>query len=289
MAVFGYIKVNEGELKVRDYRLYRAVYCGLCKTLKKRIGWTSPLSLSYDFVFLAIVCADVGNEGFEITSGRCGLHPFKKRPVAKENRALDYAAASSAILKYYKLRDDLADSGFFKKFAVRFLLPSAKRQMKRAVKAFPEFELASLAENISSSLSELSKLEKAGSPSCERNADVFGILLSNVIKNYFHATPNAENAENLGYFVGSLIYIADACDDFAQDKKSGSYNPLISAGLDEIPEILVTATAAKLNENAVNALNALPSRFGDLRRISENILTLGIPAVFEKILKRKEK
>ena len=31
--MFGYITVNKDELKIKDYRRYRAFYCGVCHSL----------------------------------------------------------------------------------------------------------------------------------------------------------------------------------------------------------------------------------------------------------------
>ena len=35
--MFGYVTVCEPELKVKDLKKYRAYYCGLCRTLKRRL------------------------------------------------------------------------------------------------------------------------------------------------------------------------------------------------------------------------------------------------------------
>ena len=51
--MFGYVRPYKPELKVRDYESFRAMYCGLCRTLRKRHGVTGRLTLSYDMTFLA--------------------------------------------------------------------------------------------------------------------------------------------------------------------------------------------------------------------------------------------
>lgn len=33
--MFGYVTIQEAELKVKDFKKYKAYYCGLCQTLKK--------------------------------------------------------------------------------------------------------------------------------------------------------------------------------------------------------------------------------------------------------------
>ena len=34
--MFGYIRIYEPELKMKDFRRYKAYYCGLCQELKKK-------------------------------------------------------------------------------------------------------------------------------------------------------------------------------------------------------------------------------------------------------------
>ena len=53
--MFGYIKPQQSDLLVRQYELYRALYCGLCDTITSKVSPALSLSLSYDFVFLVII------------------------------------------------------------------------------------------------------------------------------------------------------------------------------------------------------------------------------------------
>ena len=53
--MFGYIYVNEQELKLKDYTAYRSFYCGLCRNLHQRYGRTAQMMLNYDLTFLAIL------------------------------------------------------------------------------------------------------------------------------------------------------------------------------------------------------------------------------------------
>jgi hypothetical protein len=36
--MFGFVRPYKDELKVKDYELFKSVYCGLCHSLKKRCG-----------------------------------------------------------------------------------------------------------------------------------------------------------------------------------------------------------------------------------------------------------
>ena len=53
--MFGYVRPLKGELKVKEHEQFKAAYCGLCNTLKKRYGFFSRFLLNYDFTFLAML------------------------------------------------------------------------------------------------------------------------------------------------------------------------------------------------------------------------------------------
>ena len=53
--MFGYIRVSKGDLKVKEYEFYKAVYCTLCKTMGREYSLLSRFTLSYDFTFLALL------------------------------------------------------------------------------------------------------------------------------------------------------------------------------------------------------------------------------------------
>ena len=64
--MFGYVRPYTPELLVKDNELYRATYCGLCRTMGKTTGKLSKLALSYDFVFLALLRFAVRGEKVEV-------------------------------------------------------------------------------------------------------------------------------------------------------------------------------------------------------------------------------
>ena len=57
--MFGYITVNQQELKIREYDMYRSYYCGLCHMLKKRYGRIGQLLLNYDMTFTAMLLSSL--------------------------------------------------------------------------------------------------------------------------------------------------------------------------------------------------------------------------------------
>ena len=36
--MFGYIIINKGDMKFKEFDIYHSYYCGLCDALKKRYG-----------------------------------------------------------------------------------------------------------------------------------------------------------------------------------------------------------------------------------------------------------
>ena len=132
--MFGYIRVNAQELRVREYECYRALYCGLCKHMGKCTGQCSRLSLSYDFVFLAAVRIALSKEQITAKKKRCLLHPFRPRKCVTDSPALAYCANASALLTYHKLADDIADEKGLKKLRALLAKPffaGAYRKAKR--------------------------------------------------------------------------------------------------------------------------------------------------------------
>lgn len=287
--MFGYVRILDDELKVSEYKLYKGVYCALCKTMKRYAGTSSTLTLSYDLVFLAMLRAETDETGFKIKAGKCGLHPFKRRPLAEENSALKFSAGVAVVLSYYKLLDDLNDKNTGKRALKRIALVSCKKQLKRVYKRLPEYGLPELSERIKTLLDELSELEDASSDSPDRCADVFGRILATLFSCGVKDEEKYKLTYGLGYGVGRIIYLADVMDDFYDDLRTGSFNPLVSAGFSDVPEAFLISSIRAETEKAVRLLQAAKFKYSDINNILLNVLSLGIPNVINGILERQEK
>lgn len=83
-TLFGYIKPNIPELRVREKARYDAWYCGLCRRLGARYGTAARALLSFDCTFLALLAASVSGEDSPEDLLRCPFKPFgKKRAMAR--------------------------------------------------------------------------------------------------------------------------------------------------------------------------------------------------------------
>ncbi len=285
--MFGYVKPYHSELLLREYEFYRAAYCGVCRAMRRETGYLSSLSLSYDVVFLALCRMLLTDREVSCKHKRCIAHPLKKRACLSENEALSYAARVSAMLSYEKLLDDKLDGGFFKRLCLLPVLPVFKRASRRA-------KLSSLYKSTSECLDRLHALEKQKAASVDAPAHEFGDLLGLIFAEGIEKEDERELFYRVGYHLGKFIYAADAADDYAEDKRKGSYNPFVllypdADFLQNIPESVNVALHLELN--ALSAwIEKLP--FGNshaLESIIKNTVYLGLPGRIKTLGKAKDK
>ena len=101
--MFGYIAINKAEMKFKDYDVYQAYYCGLCRRLKECYGKRGQLTLSYDMTFLIVLLTGLYEPKTIAGETRCIAHPLEKHPT-KINEYTDYAASMNLILPIINVR-----------------------------------------------------------------------------------------------------------------------------------------------------------------------------------------
>lgn len=275
--MFGYVRVQKEELRLREYADYRAVYCGLCRAMGKCTGQCSRLSLSYDAVFLYLIRAAARNIKPVFSTGRCFVHPLCRRRFAVVDDELTFAARASALLTYGKLCDDLADERGVKRAAKALLLPFFRAANRRADLRAPE-------KTVTEDLAALSALEKEETPSVDAPCEVFGHLLGEVFA--FGLAGDAEKITRaIGYRTGRWIYAVDAADDLEKDARDGQYNPflLLYGGMPTPAQKAEIEKALTYDLQALAAaLDLLPS--GELTDIAKNIVYLGMPSAAHRAL-----
>lgn len=218
--MFGYVRPYKPELKVKEYEMFRAAYCGLCWSLKEKYGGIARYVVNYDLTFLAMLLTERDCEP-QVCRGRCPASPCRKKQYLSSGKAFETAADCSVILTYWKLKDSAQDGGFKEKL---LSLPGAallKGRYKKAAAAQPEF-----AETARVMLAELAELEKSRNASLDAVADKFAKILEAAA---IGAEADSERRVlgQLLYHLGRWIYILDTVDDYSEDAKRGSYNPLI--------------------------------------------------------------
>ncbi|MCX8130057.1 MAG: DUF5685 family protein [Clostridia bacterium] len=229
--MFGYVLPDKPELKIKEYELFRAYYCGVCKSMGKRYGQFPRLTLNYDTTFLALLISSVNGECLDIKKERCIAHPLKKKYVVKNNVVVDYASDINIILAYYNLRDNWVDEKSYFSGTAMLALKKSFKKLKRKYS-----EKCAIIEN---RLAELSVLEEQKCNSMDRAAEPFAKLMEEITayKPVFRNENDEKILRWIGYNLGKWIYIVDAFDDLEKDIKNGSYNPLVCQFLNSEEEV----------------------------------------------------
>lgn len=288
--MFGYITAYKPELKIREWELYQAVYCGLCKELGRNYGPFSRMFLSYDFVFLALLIESANGEDPAISPGRCMLNPVKIKPICKGSAALSYCAALSLLFLRYKILDNIRDKPFWHGLKWRFLKlltwPSCRRAKKR---------LPGVALRIDAYIGDLHRLEEENCPILDEIALLFGEVLQDVGQREI-ADPAAKRiAGEMLKTLGRWIYILDAFEDLAEDEKNKAYNPLFTRfekAKGEETDAFRNRIRGEVEFTLTQSLAASASAFALLEEnhfnpILHNILYLGLRARQQTILSGK--
>jgi hypothetical protein len=279
--MFGYIRPDAPELKIKDFERFRACYCGICHELGDRYGLTSRFILNYDFVFLTMLLWHE-DEPSDYCFRRCLPSFCRKRCVCASSRALSISAGYSVILFYWKLCDSVKDSGWLKSLAYRFIRLWLKPAYKKASQEYSEF-----AESVLKYLTELSELESNNESSMDRAADKFALILASGCE--------CESDESfkrilrqLLYHIGRIIYIADAYDDLKDDLKHSQYNPiatrysLTSANIGDDIKSAVLQTLSDSCGCVIDAYDLLPRNYWS--DILDNIIYFGVPKMCRQVI-----
>ncbi|MBR1813773.1 MAG: hypothetical protein IJ773_08120 [Lachnospiraceae bacterium] len=214
--MFGYITINQAELKFREYDWYHSFYCGLCRQLKKEYGLQGQMTLTYDMTFLVILLTGLYEPETPVRTARCALHPVRSHEE-RTNEFTAYTAAMNVLLAYYQCLDDWKDD----KNVPKYLMSAAlKNAFLRVSKEYPQ-----KAETIRVCLEEISKCEQERDPDVDRASGYFGRLTAEIFA--FKEDRWEKDLRGMGFFLGKFIYLMDAYEDLEKDEKSGSYNPFL--------------------------------------------------------------
>lgn len=281
--MFGYVRTDKGELKVREYELYRGLYCTLCKQLSKRYGVFSRFILSYDMTFLALVRLSAKGIFPVFKGGRCPFNPAKRCNYCT-NAEDEYAfvCAAAILMFYYKVKDNIADSPFFKRLLFFLLLPFAAIKRKKAKKLFPQLDSL-----ISDCLQKQAETERKNTSSPDEAAHNSADALGKIFSAGFEE--KKKELYFFGYFVGRWVYLIDALDDIEKDIKNRSFNVFVnkySLTSKTLPEEAKHEIQSTLNHSSAEAVKAFKSANSPLlSEIIENILYGGMFRSAENILK----
>ena len=212
--MFGYITVNQQELKIKEYNRYRAYYCGLCKSLRERHGIAGQMTLTYDMTFLAILLSGLYEPDSCSGLERCLVHPCRKHMILS-NEYTAYAADMNILLAYHKCMDDWLDDKSLWKLSYARLL---KKRYKTLEARYPRQVQA-----INIYMENVHNGEKCRLEDLDLISGYTGVLLSELFT--CRADEWSAILRQMGFFLGKFIYLCDAYEDIEQDIKKGTPNP----------------------------------------------------------------
>ncbi len=212
--MFGYIVINQEELKMREYKRYRSFYCGVCRALEKRHGKKGKITLSYDAAFLAILLNGLYELPLTEEQHFCMTHPLKKQDMVS-NVIVDYAADMGILLTYYKLLDDWTDEHDSRS---RALAKSFAKDAERVATDWPK-----QSEAVKKAIADLSAYEKSGQHDLDEVSAFTGEMMGEIF--LYKEDEWAPYLRRMGFYLGKFLYLLDAFDDLEKDRKKGCYNP----------------------------------------------------------------
>ncbi len=276
--MFGYIQPDIPYLYFKDATLYKALYCGLCKSIGRSCGQTARFGLSYDMTFLSALLHNIKNTDVTIEKQRCAANIFTRRPMALDDGITKTVACLNTLLTYYKLTDDILDE-----HKGRISRAFFKRGYKKAKALHPD-----AAEIVKARMAELFELEKAGCASLDMAADPFGLMIAD-LSDYCLGESATGYTRKLFYGVGKWVYLIDALDDYDKDVKKKNYNPFVSAYKAPTKDEMLAKNREEVDfvfksvfaENAECLKNI---RFYFNTDLTDNIILRGMPASTRKVM-----
>lgn len=296
--MLGYIRPWTDDLLMRDYKRYRAVYCGVCKRLGALHGQFSRLALSYDACFLALFFLAFVEDEPEMQEEACLSHPLSRHLTAQASPLLDFAAGLTCYLGLAKLEDDQRDGEGLAAFLPSLLVRRGAQKFQADQPDLPPL----IKSHIQASWQyeqEQGQLLRENSPEqaeklAKEMADFSGQLLQVIFRAaarvsqspVFASAEKLHLAGLLGHKLGAWVYLIDALDDKEEDEHKGRFNPY--RGLSPADYLPLALRLLAAEQSQADSLAALFPYYQDAA-IIENIMHLSLPRQVDRVLAKKEK
>lgn len=168
--MFGYIKPYIPELKTKEKDAFKSIYCGLCHELGRSFKSVTRLSLSYDFVFVAMMYYAGRNIMPSLAQGRCAVNPLSSISLAESDEGLEYSADLAMIMMYHKIKDNIEDNAGIKKGGWRLAGRVLEADWKKAKSRRPREDVI-VHEMIEAQLEVERRKSSSVDAACEPMAD----------------------------------------------------------------------------------------------------------------------
>ena len=282
--MYGYIIPDKMNMYIKDFALFKAYYCGLCKTLGKTGAPHTRFCVSYDMTFLSALLHSLNGVEPKIKNAPCVLSPLKRKSFVVDDEISRQVCDVTVILAYFKLIDDVTDGqklrGMFK--------PWLYCRMRKAKKRMPK-----VYATIKESYKQLNELERKNTSKIDAASEPFANMLKEVVS--LLVKDCNDDTKTFAYHLGKLVYLFDAIDDVEKDNKKKRYNPFNSAyGAEKSKSEFIKKHYTDIEFTLKSSYNALMDAYDKMPvKISEgvisNIVYLGIDMQMKKLLKGERK
>lgn len=236
--MFGIVRPCQHVMCKGLYADWMGHLCGLCLALRDEHGHLSRLVTNYDGLLVSVLTeAQSPTAAPRRRAGACALRGFKGADVV-EAEGVRLAASVSLLLAAGKMRDHVADGDGG--YARRPVAAGAARLANRcsSAGAATAGTLGFDVTPLTAAADRQALLERAGGVGLR---ELTGPTEDAVAAAFAHTAVlagkphNQEALEAAGRGFGRLAHLIDAVEDLADDRASGSYNPLAATGtgLDE--------------------------------------------------------
>lgn len=272
--MFGYVITNCNTLREEERVRFRAMYCGMCHTLKRRYGNLGRFTLSYDMTFVAMVLSSLYEPAEIAGRERCLPHMLRPHDYIL-TPIMDYAVDMNIALAYHKCADNWQDDKNPVFAAAQQALKGAYRQVSSL---HPEKCRA-----IEEWMTETRAIELSGREEIDPPMNLTGHMLGTLFR--YRDDFWSDTLYRMGDGLGRFIYFMDAYDDLEKDVRRGSYNPLRSMMQQTDFEQICKEAMTMAMADCAAAFEELPAvRDADLIR---NILYSGVWAKYGYIQTKK--
>ena len=285
--MFGYLKVDKDELRLKDIKKYQSIYCGLCNRLRKEYGILYSIFLTYECVFLYFYLLLVfeRKDKVEIIT-RCPLNPLIKKRIILDDEIMEYVTFINILLVEIKCRDDIEDEDS----VIKKVLDSIICKNVKFVQNKEKYE--ELVIKIEHIIKQFGGKEKTHC-SIDECMSPMGDFLQCIVSYFLYIKGLNDNINteyiSIANCVGKWFYVIDAFDDMEKDKKSGSFNPLLLIKENNNDDYQQRVARIMLQMISMD----INKRFEQLEmqdcEIVENVLKYGLQRTLKRIMFKKEK
>ena len=276
--MFGYVIPDKNNMYIKDFLVFNAYYCGLCKALSKSGSPLTRLCTNYDTTFYNILLHSLSNKEVKVEKKMCLING-KRKPVIETDELTKIVADLSAMLVYYNVEDDVTDGKKSRIFIKWKLYPRKKRAAKR---------LGEIDKLMKDSFLNLNKLEKEKCDNIDMVADCFASLMRDITKEIIKTD---DIIDTFTYNLGRLVYLFDAVDDIEKDTQKKRYNPiLLNYGLCKNKSEYLIKNQDELGFLLRSTYNKMVGCYNQMKiEVGEGVLSntiyLGINMQLERLLK----